>query len=73
MLFRGAVVRPDGLLEDGAVLCAGGKIVAVGPDLEAPPGAPEVEGAFVAPGFVDRKSTRLNSSHIQKSRMPSSA
>ena len=23
--------------------------------------------------FVDRKSTRLNSSHIQKSRMPSSA
>ena len=25
------------------------------------------------PGKVDRKSTRLNSSHIQKSRMPSSA
>ena len=25
------------------------------------------------PGHVDRKSTRLNSSHIQKSRMPSSA
>ena len=24
-------------------------------------------------GFLDRKSTRLNSSHIQKSRMPSSA
>ena len=24
-------------------------------------------------GYVDRKSTRLNSSHIQKSRMPSSA
>ena len=24
-------------------------------------------------GLVDRKSTRLNSSHIQKSRMPSSA
>ena len=24
-------------------------------------------------GFEDRKSTRLNSSHIQKSRMPSSA
>ena len=24
-------------------------------------------------GTVDRKSTRLNSSHIQKSRMPSSA
>ena len=27
----------------------------------------------VARGTVDRKSTRLNSSHIQKSRMPSSA
>ena len=27
----------------------------------------------VAPGEEDRKSTRLNSSHIQKSRMPSSA
>ena len=26
-----------------------------------------------AVGVVDRKSTRLNSSHIQKSRMPSSA
>ena len=25
------------------------------------------------PEFQDRKSTRLNSSHIQKSRMPSSA
>ena len=27
----------------------------------------------VATGIADRKSTRLNSSHIQKSRMPSSA
>ena len=26
-----------------------------------------------AEGYADRKSTRLNSSHIQKSRMPSSA
>ena len=25
------------------------------------------------PAHIDRKSTRLNSSHIQKSRMPSSA
>ena len=29
--------------------------------------------AFSAGGNLDRKSTRLNSSHIQKSRMPSSA
>ena len=28
---------------------------------------------LVRPGGLDRKSTRLNSSHIQKSRMPSSA
>ena len=27
----------------------------------------------IAQTFTDRKSTRLNSSHIQKSRMPSSA
>ena len=28
---------------------------------------------FLAMAYIDRKSTRLNSSHIQKSRMPSSA
>ena len=28
---------------------------------------------IIIPPFADRKSTRLNSSHIQKSRMPSSA
>ena len=43
----------------------------------------DAHGLMVSPGFidtqgqseftVDRKSTRLNSSHIQKSRMPSSA
>ena len=55
VLFRGAVVRPDGLLEDGAVLCTGGRIAAVGAgaDVETPPGALEIDGAFVAPGFVD--------------------
>ena len=31
------------------------------------------QGNFGSPGNEDRKSTRLNSSHIQKSRMPSSA
>ena len=35
--------------------------------------AKSVMGSLVLPIYADRKSTRLNSSHIQKSRMPSSA
>jgi N-acetylglucosamine-6-phosphate deacetylase len=53
VVFHGTVVRPDGLLEDGAVLCEDGRITAVGSDVQAPPGALEVEGDLVAPGFVD--------------------
>ena len=40
------------------------------------PFAPEIVAAELKLGeayYLDRKSTRLNSSHIQKSRMPSSA
>ena len=39
------------------------------------PATGELIGTFPksGPEDVDRKSTRLNSSHIQKSRMPSSA
>ena len=33
----------------------------------------DATGIFLTGGNQDRKSTRLNSSHIQKSRMPSSA
>ena len=36
-------------------------------------GLAPVEDRAAADLVVDRKSTRLNSSHIQKSRMPSSA
>ena len=42
---------------------------------QLPPGAHDLPGRL-GPGVdfeIDRKSTRLNSSHIQKSRMPSSA
>ncbi len=53
VLFRGCVVLPGGLLEDGAVLCEGGRIAAVGTEVEPPADALEVDGAFVAPGFVD--------------------
>ena len=34
---------------------------------------PDEPDLFLCPSQLDRKSTRLNSSHIQKSRMPSSA
>ena len=34
---------------------------------------PQIRGILAVAVGLDRKSTRLNSSHIQKSRMPSSA
>ena len=36
-------------------------------------GTPVITGLYTILIPIDRKSTRLNSSHIQKSRMPSSA
>ena len=47
----------------------------IGPDNSITGGLVGVVTIFVLNGVVarDRKSTRLNSSHIQKSRMPSSA
>ena len=42
------------------------------PPLTTEPGKPGTDESD-APDDGDRKSTRLNSSHIQKSRMPSSA
>ena len=49
----------------------------VSPDAgaEVPPEQPEAADPQTAmlDALTDRKSTRLNSSHIQKSRMPSSA
>ena len=38
-----------------------------------PRGRLDVQLIYIAAGKADRKSTRLNSSHTQKSRMPSSA
>ena len=35
--------------------------------------AEKAQGSYTVKNAGDRKSTRLNSSHIQKSRMPSSA
>ena len=50
--------------EGGKVLCGGH---AVQPEGRC------ANGYFIAPTVLDRKSTRLNSSHIPLSRMPSSA
>ena len=66
---------------DAIILCPSNPILSIGPIL-AIPGIRDALGQAtgrivgVSPivgGKADRKSTRLNSSHIQKSRMPSSA
>ena len=41
--------------------------------LETPPTRDELVKLIADMGITDRKSTRLNSSHITRSRMPSSA
>ena len=53
LVFRGTVVLPDAVLEEGAVVCEDGRISAVGVDPEIPAGAEVVEGTYVAPGFVE--------------------
>ena len=55
--FFGTLVLPHRIVEDGAVICRDGKIVAVGPreDGAVPAGAQVIDAGsgFVAPGFVD--------------------
>ena len=73
-----ASIIGSGFLKQADVIAKGlGVPLAIG----VYPGAPMVDSEeelkhkveeVLAPG-LDRKSTRLNSSHIQKSRMPSSA
>ena len=53
------------------LLMAGGDIAPVEPVVEAV--AEESVGTFSGQFRADRKSTRLNSSHVALSRMPSSA
>ena len=78
ILFRDArIVCPQAGERRGDLLVVDG-VIAAG---ETPPDAEIVEcaGKVLAPGIVDlgvatdRKSTRLNSSHVSESRMPSSA
>jgi len=51
------IVRPGRVLTDVSVLVRGGVIVAVGPDLTAPEGATEIQGAVVCAGFIDAWSS----------------
>ena len=57
---KGKAMSDVGIIEDGAVAMSDGIITHVGPTEEVL-------------RQVDRKSTRLNSSHSTSSRMPSSA
>ena len=59
------------LLSDAEELAKSAAAAGVHVTVQAGEGLPHVYPAML--GTPDRKSTRLNSSHIQKSRMPSSA
>jgi 5-methylthioadenosine/S-adenosylhomocysteine deaminase len=53
-VLKGTVVTPNEAIENGAVVVAGEKIVAVGRDVAVPAGAKIVEtGGVILPGFVD--------------------
>ena len=67
-----AAVPPSSLMREGpypAPLDPRGQVNRVNGVVSEPVGAPRSAARF----FVDRKSTRLNSSHVSESRMPSSA
>jgi imidazolonepropionase len=54
-LRRGPALRELGIIPQGDVLISGDRIVAVGPRVEAPPGADVIDaaGRVLLPGFVD--------------------
>lgn len=51
-VFKGNIVLPDSILEQGYAVCRKGRIEHVGPDNPIPDG-PVIEADFVAPGYVD--------------------
>ena len=50
--FKGGVILPGRILDDGYVACQGGRIADIGIGAP-PPGFDIVEGKFISPGFVD--------------------
>ena len=70
MLRRDAIeIRFHGAYDDKTVARLVGRLL----DLPAFAGLAQAHVTYQGRTLPDRKSTRLNSSHIQKSRMPSSA
>src|SRR5688572_17662117 len=58
LVFTGTVILPDRLLENGAVVCRAGRIVAVGrrDEIEIPAGATTIAApadGYVSPGYID--------------------
>ena len=89
IVAHGHVITMDdrrSIIDDGAIAILKDRIVDIGStaDILSRHQAPEIidaTGMVVIPGLIDahahagqdRKSTRLNSSHVSLSRMPSSA
>jgi N-acetylglucosamine-6-phosphate deacetylase len=55
VVFRGRVVLPDAILDEGVVLCRNGRIAAIQRGLDVPRRATAIdaEGGWIVPGFVD--------------------
>lgn len=55
LAFRGRVVLPDGVIEDGVVLCSGGRIEAAGRRVRIPRDVQVIDAGagYIAPGYVD--------------------
>jgi hypothetical protein len=52
--LRGALVTPDGIIENGTILIRQGKIVAVGTHVELPPNETLIDThGVIAPGLID--------------------
>jgi N-acetylglucosamine-6-phosphate deacetylase len=51
--FRGQVILPDKILPAGVVICRAGRIAEVRAGSRVPRDAVVVDGAYIAPGFID--------------------